>query len=141
MNEELMKELKRSEHLLCKGLKEINDKGMMNGQTLEIIGKAADIALDMSKISKESEEGQFSRFYNDGYGRRRRDSMGRFTEGYGEGYNAYNAGEANTYAGYSRDGYGRDNYGRESYGAEPEREYLDWNLRQAASVLKDQNGR
>ena len=137
MNEELMKELKRSEHLLCKGLKEINDKGMMNGQSLDIIGKAADIALDMAKISKESEEGQYSRFYNDGYSRRRRDSMGRYTD------DGYNAGEANGYNrdGYNRDGYSRDNYGKDMYGAEPDREYLDWNLRQAASVLRDQNGR
>lgn len=136
---ELMKELEKSEHLVCKGLKEINEKGMINGQALDIIGKAADIALDMAKIKKESGEGQYSRFYDDGYGRRRRDSMGRFTDGYGDGYNA---GEANGYNrdGYSRDGYSRDNYGRDSYG-EPEREYLDWNLRQAASVLKDQGGR
>jgi len=109
--------------LLCKGLKEINEKGTLNMQSLEVVGKIADIALDISKISKE--DGSFSRFYDDGYGRRRRDSMGRYTEG-------YHAGEAN---GYNR-GYGRDNYG-----TEPDREYLDWNLRQAASVLKDQNGR
>lgn len=128
MNEELSMELKKAEHLLCKGLKEINDKGTLNMQSLEVLDKIADIALDISKVSKE--DGSFSRFYDDGYGRRRRDSMGRYTEG-------YNAGEAN---GYNR-GYGRDNYGRDTYGTEPDREYLDWNLRQAASVLKDQNGR
>lgn len=130
MNEELKMELKKAEHLLCKGLKEITDKGTLNMQSLEVLDKIADIALDISKVTKE-EDGSFSRFYDDGYGRRRRDSMGRFTDGYG-----YSAGEAN---GYNRDGYSRD-YGRDSYG-EPDREYLDWNLRQAASVLKDQNGR
>ena len=129
MNEELKMELKKTEHLLCKGLKEINDKGTLNMQSLEVLDKIADIALDISKVTKESED-SFSRFYDDGYGRRRRDSMGRFTEG-------YNAGEAN---GYNRDGYNRG-YGRDNYGVDPDREYLDWNLRQAASVLKDQNGR
>lgn len=129
MNEELKMELKKTEHLLCKGLKEINDKGALNMQSLEVLDKIADIALDISKVTKESED-SFSRFYDDGYGRRRRDSMGRFTEG-------YNAGEAN---GYNRDGYNRG-YGRDNYGVDPDREYLDWNLRQAASVLKDQNGR
>lgn len=129
MNEELKMELKKTEHLLCKGLKEINDKGALNMQSLEVLDKIADIALDISKATKE-EDGSFSRFYDDGYGRRRRDSMGRFTEG-------YNAGEAN---GYNRDGYNRG-YGRDNYGVDPDREYLDWNLRQAASVLKDQNGR
>jgi len=128
MNEELSMELSRTEHLLCKGLKEINDKGTLNMQSLEVLDKIADIALDISKVSKE--DGSFIRFYDDGYGRRRRDSMGRYTEG-------YNAGEAN---GYNRDGYNRG-YGRDNYSAEPDREYLDWNLRQAASVLKDQNGR
>ena len=130
MNEDLMREIKRSEHLLCMGLKEINDKGMLNTQSVDLLGKMADIALDMAKISKDTEEGSYSRFYNDGYGRRRRDSMGRFTEG-------YNAGEAN---GYNRDGYDRG-YGRDNYGVDPDREYLDRNLRQAASVLKDQNVR
>jgi len=129
MNDELKMELKKAEHLLCKGLKEITDKGTLTMQSLEVLDKIADIALDISKVTKE-EDGSFSRFYDDGYGRRRRDSMGRFTEG-------YNAGEAN---GYHRDGYSRDNYSRDSYG-EPDREYLDWNLRQAASVLKDQNVR
>ena len=129
MNEELKMELKKTEHLLCKGLKEINDKGTLTMQSLEVLDKIADIALDISKVTKESED-SFSRFYDDGYGRRRRDSMGRFTEG-------YNAGEAN---GYNRDGYNRG-YGRDNYGVDPDREYLDWNLRQAASVLKDQNGR
>ena len=130
MNEELKMELKKAEHLLCKGLKEITDKGTLSMQSLEVLDKIADIALDISKVTKE-EDGMYSRFYDDGYGRRRRDSMGRFTA------DGYHAGEAN---GYHRDGYSRDNYGRDSYG-EPEREYLDWNLRQAASVLKDQGGR
>lgn len=129
MNEELKMELKKAEHLLCKGLKEITDKGTLSMQSLEVLDKIADIALDISKVTKESED-SFSRFYDDGYGRRRRDSMGRFTEG-------YNAGEAN---GYNRDGYNRG-YGRDNYGVDSDREYLDRNLQQAASVLRDQNGR
>ena len=124
MNEELRNEIKRSEHLLCKGLKEINDSGVMNAQTLEILYKIADIALDYSKISKYSDS--YERFYDDGYGRRRRDSMGRYMDD----------GE------YSRDNYGRDNYGRDSYQGEwQNREYLDRNLQQAANVLRDQNVR
>lgn len=129
MNEELKMELKKAEHLLCKGLKEITDKGTLSMQSLEVLDKIADIALDISKVTKESED-SFSRFYDDGYGRRRRDSMGRYTEG-------YNAGEAN---GYNRDGYNRG-YGRDNYGVDSDREYLDRNLQQAASVLRDQNGR
>ena len=69
MNDELIRELMRSETLLCKGLKEINDSGLMTPQTLDVIYKIADIVLDYSKVYKE-----------DCYGARRRDSMGRYAE-------------------------------------------------------------
>ena len=136
MTEELKRELRRSENLLCKGLKEINEKGVMSDQALDRLDKMADIALDMCKIDKESGE-SYGRFYDDGYGRRMRDSNGRFTEGHGDGDNNYSAGEANGYNrdGYNRDGYSRDGYGRDSYGEE--REYLDWNLRKAQAEMQN----
>ena len=51
MNYRIMDELDRTEELLHKGLKEINDKGDLNASNLELLGEALDAIKDLYEIS------------------------------------------------------------------------------------------
>lgn len=70
--------------LLEKVDKEINvlTEGDLNPQTIDTLGKLIDIKKDVSKIGyyKDIKEENTMRYYDD-YGRRRRDSRGRYMEG------------------------------------------------------------
>ena len=46
----LLDEIYESEHLICKGLKEINDKGELNKETLSMMGDLVDMAKDVYEI-------------------------------------------------------------------------------------------
>lgn len=46
----IMDELDRTEELLYKGLKEINDKGDLNAQSLEVLGETLDGVKDLCEI-------------------------------------------------------------------------------------------
>lgn len=117
---EMMHELHRTEELLQKSLKELNDKGDLNNQTLDLLGKTLDAVKDLCEI-KESENPSYSGMWNaeGSYGRRygagRRgmdaDNDGRYYEGYGA-----RGGESYGGEGYGRggEGYGRSGGG---YGA------------------------
>lgn len=118
---EMMHELHRTEELLQKSLKELNDKGDLNNQTLDLLGKTLDAVKDLCEIKEKENpsygsrqggmwtaEGSYGRMMPM-YGRRDGDGDGRYYEGY-RGYEGM---------GYGRDGsYGRDSYGRNdgSYG-------------------------
>ena len=47
------KELERTEEMLHRSLKELNDKGEYNGATLDLIGKAIDAIKDIHMIKGE----------------------------------------------------------------------------------------
>lgn len=119
---EVMQELKRTEELLHKGIKEINDKGDLNNASLDILGKTLDAYKDLCEI-KEKDNPSYGRSYRgyegyEGYGARRGrdgDGDGRYNESYrgyeGRGYEGRGYGEN-----YGNRGYG-DNYGnRGGYG-------------------------
>lgn len=115
---EIMQELHRTEELLHKGLKEINDKGELNNASLDVLGKTLDAVKDLCEIKEKDNpsygrnhggmwtaEGSYGRMMPM-YGRRDGDGDGRYYEGM-------------RYDGmYGRNDYGRnDSYGRnESYG-------------------------
>ena len=97
-----MKELERTEELLHKSLKEINDKGDYNNMSLDIIGKTVDALKDICKIKEDSNrsyghsgewtaEGSYGRmFYGDGRRGRDGDGDGRYYEGrYDNRYRGY----------------------------------------------------
>ena len=69
--------------LLEKVDKEINvlTEGDLNPQTIDTLAKLIDIKKDVSKIGyyKDIKEENTMRYYDD-YGRRRRDSRGRYME-------------------------------------------------------------
>jgi hypothetical protein len=74
----IIETLEMSEHLLCKGIDEINQKGELNASTLEMLGTAVDALKDIQRIRSEM-GGSYSRYMDDGYSRgRRRDSLGRY---------------------------------------------------------------
>lgn len=105
----LLDEIYESEHLICKGLKEINDKGELNKETLSMMGELVDMAKDVFSITMHAEYPEYStdnysreRYsgndysmrgdysMRDGYSRqydqsymRRRDSRGRYSRGDG----------------------------------------------------------
>lgn len=105
----LLDEIYESEHLICKGLKEINDKGELNKETLSMMGELVDMAKDVFSITMHAEYPEYSTdnysresysgndysmrgdySMRDGYSReydqsymRRRDSRGRYSRGYG----------------------------------------------------------
>lgn len=95
----LLDEIYESEHLICKGLKEINDKGELNKETLSMMGDLIDMAKDYFEVTMRAEypEYDYSRGRDDySMGRyslgdheqsyaRRRDSMGRYSRGYSRG--------------------------------------------------------
>ena len=57
---EMMNELHRTEELLSKSLKELNNKGDLNNQTLDLLGKTLDAVKDLCEI-KEKENPYISR--------------------------------------------------------------------------------
>lgn len=99
----LLDEIYESEHLICKGLKEINDKGELNKETLPMMGELVDMAKDVFSITMHAEYPEYSmndysrgrdnysmgNYSRDNYGEqsyaRRRDSMGRYSRGYSRG--------------------------------------------------------
>ena len=110
---EMMNELHRTEELLQKGLKEINNKGELNNASLDILGKTLDAVKDLCEIKERENpsygnhhggmwnaEGTYGRMMPM-YGRRDGDGDGRYYEGRG-------------YDGYGRNDYGRN--GNNSYG-------------------------
>ena len=116
---ELMNELHRTEELLQKGLKEINNKGELNNASLDILGKTLDAVKDLCEI-KEKE--------NPSYGRRA-GRLGRDGDGDGRYY------EGRGYDGYwnnSGGNYG-NNYGNNSYGNQDIIENLRRDMQNASS--------
>lgn len=120
---DMMKEISRSEELLHKSLKELNDKGDLNNQSLDLLGKTLDAVKDLCEIKEKenpsygshhggmwSAEGSYGRMMPM-YGAGRRGMDGDGDGRYYEGYRGYEG------MGYGRnDSYGRDSYGRDSYG-------------------------
>lgn len=119
---EMMHEIHRTEELLHKGLKEINDKGELNNASLDILGKTIDAIKDICEIKADDEnrsyggrhggmwtaEGSYGRMmpeYGRMYGRRDGDGDGRYNEGY-RGYDGM----------YGRNDGRNDSYGNNSYG-------------------------
>ena len=88
------KELERTEEMLHRSLKELNDKGEYNGATLDLIGKAIDAIKDIHMIKGEENpsygrgdwtaEGHYGRRMPDYryYGKRDGDGDGRYNESY-----------------------------------------------------------
>lgn len=113
--------------IVTKELDEINKRGELDEPTLKCVYQLVDILKDIGEIegqemgyaemmypyAMESREsyrgGNSNRYSGAGYSnRQRRDSMGRFSNAYGGGSNAYAGGGSNAYGGsyrgYSRDG-------------------------------------
>lgn len=103
---EMMHELKRTEELLHKGLKEINDKGELNNASLDVLGKTIDAIKDLCEIKRDDSqsyghrgmwtaEGSYGRMMpehmNYGAGRHGMDGDGdgRYNEGRYRGYDGY----------------------------------------------------
>lgn len=89
------KELDRTEEMLHKSLKELNDKGDYNNNSLDMIGKTVDALKDLCEI-KEKESPSYGRGmwaaegnYGRDYGRRDGDGDGRYYEGRYRGYDRY----------------------------------------------------
>lgn len=90
-----MKELERTEELLHKSLKELNDKGDYNNATLDMAGKVIDALKDIHMI-REKENPSYGRggwtaegSYGRDYGRRDGDGDGRYYEGRYGRYDRY----------------------------------------------------
>lgn len=121
---EMMHELHRTEELLHKSLKELNDKGELNNASLDLLGKTIDAIKDICEIKEDEDrsygsrhggmwtaEGSYGRMMPM-YGRRDGDGDGRYYEGRGYDGMGYGRNES-----YGRDSYGRnDGYGNNSYG-------------------------
>ena len=117
---EMMHELHRTEELLHKSLKELNDKGELNNASLDLLGKTIDAIKDICEIKEDEDrsygsrhggmwtaEGSYGRMMPM-YGRHDGDGDGRYYEGYMR--NGHNDG-------YGRNDYNRnDSYGNNSYG-------------------------
>lgn len=106
-----MRELQRTEELLHKGLKEINDKGELNNASLDTLGKALDAIKDLCEI-KEKE--------NPSYGHRgewtAEGSYGRMAPEYRWYGRRDGDGDGRYYEGYRGDSYGNRDYGNRDYG-------------------------
>lgn len=87
------KELDRTEEMLHRSLKELNDKGEYNNASIDIIGKVIDALKDIHMIKEENPsygrggwtaEGSYGRMWPDykTYGKRDGDGDGRYYEGY-----------------------------------------------------------
>lgn len=126
---DIRESLDKSEKLLCKALEEINDRGALNANDLQLMGQVMDAVKDIYSVKEKMGGGSYERSYmDDGYSRgRRRDSMGRYMD---DGYSRYNDGGYNR--GYSAE-YGT--YRADSYGHsdEEEKEYLRWKMQNAKS--------
>ena len=90
-----MQEIERTEEMLHKSLKELNDKGDYNNTSLDIIGKVIDALKDIHEIKGNpsygrggwTAEGSYGRMPDyRGYGRRDGDGDGRYYEGYNRTY-------------------------------------------------------
>lgn len=91
-----MKELERTEEMLHKSLKEINDKGDYNNISLDIIGKTVDALKDICKIKEENRSYGHGEWTAEGnYGR----MFGRSRDGDGDG-RYYEGRYDNRYRGY-----------------------------------------
>lgn len=104
------RELERTEELLNKGLKEINDKGELNNTSLDVLGKALDAMKDLCEIKEKD---------NQSYGRGMWTTEGSFgarrgRDGDGDG--RYNESRYRGYGGYGERGYGERGYGERGYG-------------------------
>lgn len=86
-----MNEIERTEEMLHKSLKELNDKGDYSNTTLDIIGKTVDALKDLSEIkSKENPSYGRGMWSADSYyGRRDGDGDGRYYEGRHNRYDGY----------------------------------------------------
>ena len=123
----IMEILDRSEMMIHKGIEEINQKGELNASSLELLGNAVDALKDITEI-RDMMGGGYERYSADGYGRRRRDSMGRFMDdGYGRRY--YDGGYRDDY----RDGGYGEHYGDRGYADDKreERERIERKMRNA----------
>ena len=88
-----MNELEKLKDMLCKELEEYGSKGEMSTGTLDVVDKLAHAIKNLDKII-ESYDGEYSgRYYADGMGgisyARRRDSMGRYSRRYNDGYSRH----------------------------------------------------
>ena len=82
------KELERTEEMLHKSLKELNDKGDLNNMSIDLLGKTVDALKDISEI-KEKENHSYGRggmWTAEGYYNGRRDGDERYYEGRNRGY-------------------------------------------------------
>lgn len=94
------KELERTEEMLHKSLKELNDKGDLNNMSIDLLGKTVDALKDICEI-KEKENHSYGRggwsaegsYGNYGAGRRGMD---------GDGDGRYYEGRYGRYDGYGR---------------------------------------
>ena len=89
-----MKEIERTEEMLHRSLKELNDKGEYNNASIDIIGKVIDALKDIHEIKEKENpsygrggwtaEGSYGRMWPEyrTYGRRDGDGDGRYYEGY-----------------------------------------------------------
>ena len=89
------KELERTEEILHKSLKELNDKGDLNNMSIDLLGKTVDALKDISEI-KEKESHSYGRggwTAEGSYGAGRRgmdgDGDGRYYEGRYGRYDRY----------------------------------------------------
>lgn len=130
---ELMNELHRTEELLQKGLKEINNKGELNNASLDILGKTLDAVKDLCEIKEKENpsygrrgmweaDGSYGRMYNAGRRGRDGDSDGRYYEG--RGYDGYGNNSGGNYG---------NNYGNNSYGNQDIIENLRRDMQNASS--------
>ena len=100
----IMDELDRTDELLYKGLKEINDKGELNAQSLEVLGEILDGVKDLCEIKGKGE----LMIEEYGYSHRNRDRMGRYSRNDG-----YSYGDGMMYD--DRESHRRSYEGRRSY--------------------------
>jgi hypothetical protein len=93
----LLDEIYDAERLLCKGMREINQKDMLDRDSLEMLSELVDAAKDVYEIEMRAEHPEYSHGYsrNDysmrgDYGNQsyaaRRDSMGRYSRTGRRGY-------------------------------------------------------
>lgn len=130
---EMKYELSRTEELLHKGLKEINDKGELNNASLDTLGKALDAIKDLCEIKEKENpsyghrgewaaEGSYGRMAPEyrWYGRRDGDGDGRYYEGY-RGENRENYGRM---FGHNEEMVDKLRREMENASSEQEREYI-----------------
>ena len=135
---EIMQELHRTEELLKKGLKEINDKGELNNASLDVLGKTLDAVKDMCEI-KEKENPSYGNHHGGMW--TAEGSYGRMMPMYGAGRRGMDGdGDGRYYEGRGYDGYGNNsggnygnNYGNNSYGNQDIIESLRRDMQNASS--------